>query len=113
MNFQVNTCPLCYKVCELSKVAGVTFFSCPTKAINFDNNSHYKVRFNSKTEIQHILIYPYSIDSFADTSKSRVYYSSNLEDKYNRWKLIMEVPLIHADNESKLLDRINKLMTFL
>lgn len=111
--FYVNTCPLCDKVCQLRKVAGVTFFSCPTQLTDFSQKSHYKVEINNNTEVQHIIIYPYSIDSFADTAKSRVYHSAGSQNSPHKWKLVMEVPLIRAEHESKLLDRLNKLMTFL
>lgn len=112
MNSQFNVCPLCDKVCQLRKVAGVTFFSCPTQSIDIPHKSHFEVEFN-KTEIQHIIIYPYSIDTFLDTAKSRVYYSSGLKNGEHHWRLLMEVSLIRAESESKLLDRINKLVTFL
>lgn len=111
--FQINTCPLCDKACQLSKVAGIAFFTCPTNSTDFIQSSHYKVRIDSETEVQHILIYPYSIDSFANTSQSRVYYSSGLKNGRNQWKFLMEVPLIRAEAEHKLLKRLNSLVIFL
>lgn len=112
MKFQTDTCPLCNKTCVLGKVAGMTFFSCPTQATE---NSHYRVNVGDTREVQHIIIYPYSIDSFlyTDSSRSRVYYSTGLTNGLINWKLLMEVPLIRAELEYKMLERINKLITFL
>lgn len=111
MNPQFNICPLCNKVCQLRTVAGVTFFNCPTQS-TIPYKSHFEIEFN-KTKIQHIIIYPYSIDTFLDANKSRVYHSTGLKNGEHKWKLLMEVYLIRAETESKLLDRINKLVTFL
>jgi len=113
MKFQTNTCPLCNKVCTLKKIAGVTVFSCPTEAQGLPKpKSHYEVEFDSKTEIQHIILFPFAIDTFGNSSKSRVYHAHNTEDQ-QKWRLVMEVPVIRAEEESKMLERINKLVTFL
>jgi hypothetical protein len=115
MKFQTNTCPLCESVCRLRQVAGVSIFSCPTQVEGFAYpKSHYEVSFDQKSEAQRIVVYPYSIDSFHPEPKSRVYYTdSRHEDDTLRWKLLMEVPLIRPENEVKLRNRLDKLLTFL
>lgn len=114
MKFQTNICPLCDKVCTLRKVAGVTVFSCPTETKDLPKaKSHYEVEFDSKTEIQHIIVFPFAVDTFGGASKSRVYRSGGVEDGQQKWRLVMEVPVIRAEEESKMLERLNKLVTFL
>lgn len=112
MKFQINTCPLCNEACQLRKVAGVTFFSCPTQSLDLQQ-SHYEVEINSKTEFQRIIIYPYAIDSTSIDSKSRVYHLEYIDSNQYNLKFIMMVPLIHADLESRLLERLDKLIIFL
>jgi hypothetical protein len=110
MKFQVNTCPLCEEDCYSHKVAGVTVFSCPTEVRNIPGSkSHYEVEIG-KTEVQRVIVYPFAVDSFLD--KSRVYHA---EVKNNNiiWKLIMEVSLINVGEETKLLERLNTLLTFI
>ena len=110
MKFQVNTCPLCEEDCYSHKVAGVTVFSCPTEVRDIPGSkSHYEVEIG-KTEIQRVIVYPFAVDSFLD--KSRVYHAEVNSD-YISWKLIMEVSLINIGEETKLLERLNTLLTFL
>jgi len=112
MKFQINTCPLCEEDCYSHKVAGVTVFSCPTEVRNIPGpKSHYEVEIN-KTEVQRVIVYPFAVDSFFDTAKSRVYHAE-VKNSDIIWKLIMEVSLIHIGEETKLLERLNTLLTFL
>lgn len=113
MKFQFNTCPLCDEVCQLHKVAGVTVFRCPTESLDIpEEKSHYEVELDNKTEVQRIIVYPFAIDSFLNSFKSRVYHAT-IKDNQTAWKLVMEVPLIRAESEARLLERINTLVTFL
>lgn len=110
MKFQVNTCPLCEEDCYSHKVAGVTFFSCPTEVRDIPGSkSHYEVE-TGKTEVQRVIVYPFAVDSFLD--KSRVYHAE-INNDHITWKLIMEVSLINIGAETKLLERLNTLLTFL
>lgn len=110
MKFQYNTCPLCDKSLRLRSVAGVSVFECPMEIPDLPANSHkshYVVEKDSKFEIQHMIVLPYSIDTYADATRSRIY---KLTD--GKWRLLHEVPFLKADSEDKLLDRIQKLLVF-
>ncbi len=113
MKFQIDTCPLCNKNCQLREVAGLTFFTCPNFKDDGKEQSHYYVEYTGVTEIQRIYIYPYLIDTFLSTNKSRIYYSDGMKNGQKKWEFIVEVTSIHPDIESKMLERINKLLTFL
>lgn len=76
---------------------------------------HYEVEMDERTAIQHMYVLPYAIDNFKDESKSRVYKIIPVDDRnhFNRWKFVMQTAHIRADTSSNLLDRIQRLMTFL
>lgn len=113
MNFQVNTCPLCGEDCYLRKVAGITIFSCPTEVRDLVKpKSHYEIEFYGKLEVQRVIVYPFAIDSFIYKDKSRVYHAE-VKNDHIVWQLIMEVSLINVGEETKLLERLNTLLTFL
>jgi hypothetical protein len=114
MKFKTDTCPLCGKACQLNKVAGITFFSCPTKSFIDKQKSHYEVNIEGEIEFQRIVVFPYAIDSSSKNYKSRVYHLKHKsENDLYSWQLIMEVSLIRAEPESKLLERLTTLVTFL
>jgi len=110
MKFQNNFCPLCAKSLRLRSVAGVNVYECPTTLPGLpaaSNASHYIVEQDFKFEIQHMIVLPYSVDTYADATRSRIY---KLAD--GKWRLLQEVPYLKADLEEKLLERIQKLLVF-
>lgn len=107
--FETNVCPLCNTVLKMRKVSGVSIFQCP----NTTGQTHYEVEQDAKTAIQHVYVGPWSIDTFGDSNKSRIYKQTPRGDGTMRWQMIKEMPLIRACAQDQLLDRINKLMTFL
>ena len=110
MNFEVNICPICSKPLKLRSVAGVQVYECPTTIqmlVPTNLSSHYTVEKDSKFEIQHMIVLPYSIDTYANATKSRLY---KLHDA--RWRLLHEVSMIRPESEDKLLERIQKLLIF-
>jgi hypothetical protein len=114
MKFPTNVCPLCDTVLKLRRVAGVSVFECPTQAEGLVKpKSHYEVELDKQAEIQHIVVMPYAIDTFGNASRSRVYRMVGLEEGQQKWRLMMEVPVIRAEAQDKLLERLNKLAIFL
>ena len=113
MKFECNICPLCDKVLRLRRLAGVNVFECPgacsSTELPIDEASHYQVEVDSRIEVQHIIIYPYAIDTFGNQPMSRVYKLDNNK----KCQLIMEIPRIRAEASDKLTERIQKLLTFL
>ena len=109
MKFECNICPLCDSVLRLRQMAGVNVFECPSHCSGIDSASHYQVEVDSRIEVQHIIIYPYAIDTFGNQPMSRVYKFNDS----NKCQLIMEIPRIHAEASDKLTERIQKLLTFL
>lgn len=108
MKFQTNVCPLCDKVLQLNMVAGLTFFSCPTRATGLEHDkSHYEVEFNKTHEVQRTIIFPYSIDTFSENSRSVVYRMIG-----QRWKRLTEVPTIRIETPEKLSERLDQLTFF-
>jgi hypothetical protein len=115
MKFPVNVCPLCNKVMKLRQLAKVVnLFECPTQVDELKGKSHYEVEFDSREEIQHIIIFPYSIDTLGNSSKSRIYkaYVTDLGDPI-KWKFLKEVSVIRAESEEKLMERLQTLLLFL
>lgn len=117
--FETSACPLCGQVLRMRCIAGVSVFDCP-KTVQFTTSngeeikSHYEVEFDNRDCIQHMYVGPWSIDNFANATRSRIYkLSSGDRDTRIRWRLVKEIPMVRADVEEALLDRINKLMTFL
>lgn len=53
MRFQTNECPLCGKVLNFKKIAGVATYSCPG-----DPKPHYEVELDEKEAIQHMYAFP-------------------------------------------------------
>lgn len=108
MKFQTNICPLCNKSLRLRQVAGVKVFECPTVMKNLplnSHNSHYVVESDSLLEIQHMVVLPYSVDTYANSTGSRIY---QLVD--NKWKFVSATIFIHPAPENVLLGRIQKLL---
>ena len=114
MKFPTSVCPLCDKVLTLKQVAGVSVFACPTQAEGLVKpKSHYEVEMDKKAEIQHIIVMPFAVDTFGDASRSRVYRMVGVEEGQQKWRLMMEVPVIRAEAQDKMLERLNKLAIFL
>lgn len=91
-------------------VAGVSIYECPVILNDLPkntNSSHYVIEQDYKMEIQHMIVLPYSIDTYADSTKSRIYKVME-----NRWQLIHEVATIHPESQDKLLERLQKLLIF-
>lgn len=109
MKFEVYICPICNKPLKLRSVAGVQVYECPSviEIVPTNLTSHYVVEKDSMFEIQHMIVLPYSIDTYANSAKSRLY---KLQDQ--RWKLLHEVSVIKPESEDKLLERIQKLLVF-
>lgn len=102
MRFQTHECPLCNQVLRLKSVAGVTVYFCPTECNQEGNyKSHYEVESDAKQSIQHIYAFPYAVDNYANSGKSRVYLWDGA-----RWQFLKEVPFITAQPEETLLDHL-------
>lgn len=118
INFPNTSCPLCGKMLRLRKVSGVTVYDC---ASTFDfygpgglrPKSHYEVECDKEQCIQHVYVDDWCVDTFGKSTKSRLHKLQTQENGPSRWKFVVEVPRIHADEEAKLRDRIQKLVTFL
>jgi CRISPR/Cas system-associated protein Cas5 (RAMP superfamily) len=93
MKFQVNECPLCGKVLNFRTSYGVTVYYCPA-----ETKTHYEVETDGKETIQHIYAFPYAVDNFVNSIKSRVYTWND-----TRWKFVKEVPRIVPTNQNVLL----------
>lgn len=120
--FQNNVCPLCGTVLQLRRVCGVSVFSCPGQQVEWCSNngniisrSHYEVEYDKTQSVQRMYILPYSVDNFQNSFKSRIYKlrSSGNAVTGDKWELVVETSRIHADTSEKLLERIQKLVTFL
>lgn len=108
MKFETSQCPLCGKMMQLRKIAGVTVFNCQTPAAH--HTSHYEVEFDNKTSIQHIYLGKWSIDNFAHNHRSRIYEQSMNEYGRFQWKLVKEVVRIQADAEEIMLEHVERHM---
>jgi len=109
--FETNVCPLCGNVLRMRKVSSVSIFACPTDSEH--STSHYEVEQDTKTSVQHVYVGPWSIDSFGDSNKSRIYKRTTRPDGSMRWQMVKEIPLLRTSSQDQMLDRINKLITFL
>jgi hypothetical protein len=115
-NFPTQACPLCEKMLKFRVVSKVNVYDCPTQSEFSDRDgktiskSHYEVEFDDKMSVQHVMVLPYSIDTYGDQKvpmKSRLY---KLMD--GKWRLIKEVPRIKEDTEENLLKRIANFLPF-
>lgn len=102
MKFQVHECPLCGEVLRFGKVAGVSVYNCKNAGTPGGNNkSHYEVEVDTKETIQHMYAFPYAVDNFASATRSRVYKWQDA-----KWKLLGEVPRIHAQRHDELMQHL-------
>jgi len=107
--FETNQCPLCGEVLKLRRVCGVNVFSCPT--VTLSNHTHYEVEVDGQTSIQHMYVGSWSIDNFANSSRSRIYKQTPHPSGTGiRWKLMTEVSHIRPDLEASMSERLEKLM---
>ncbi|CAM6006096.1 unnamed protein product [Sphagnum balticum] len=97
-------------------VSKVNVYDCPTKSEFSDRDgmtvskSHYEVEFDDKMSVQHVMIMPYSIDTYGDQKaplKSRLYKLTE-----GKWRFVKEVPRIKEDTEENLLKRIANFLPF-
>lgn len=118
--FEIGICPLCNKGLQFKMLSGVSVYSCPTQ-VEWNSISgprsktHYEVECDKRLSIQHVYVMPYGIDSLGDSLTSRIYKmvpatESGKEDKY---RFVVEVPMIKLDTSENLLARIQTLVTFL
>lgn len=108
MKFETSQCPLCGKMMQLRKIAGVTVFSCLTPAAH--HTSHYEVEFDAKTSIQHIYLGRWSIDNFAHNHRSKIFESSMNQYGRFQWRLVTEVSRIPLDREEDMLELLERQM---
>lgn len=102
MRFQTHECPLCNKVLRLKSNSGVSTYFCPDECETDGNyKSHYEVELDTKQSIQHLYAFPYAVDNFANSGKSRVYLWDG-----NRWQFFMEVAFITAQPQESLLKHL-------
>lgn len=93
MKFQINECPLCGVVLKFKSSHGVTTYFCSTEM-----KSHYEVETDGKVCIQHIYAFPYAVDNFASSQRSRIY-----KWKEARWRFVKEVPRLAISRQDALL----------
>lgn len=120
-------CPLCKTMLINTKDRlGYVNLDCPTLfKWDIDHgttiNYHYRLEIIINT-VEHFYIPPYYISNYNFTKKSRVYklYENHIildqlgyEHTGNYLKLVTQVPLIHPDTESKMMERVNLLTKFL
>lgn len=118
IGFPNTSCPLCGKMLKLRKVSGVTVYDCPTTfdfhgPMGIKPKSHYEIECDVKECIQHVYVDDWCIDTFAKSTKSRIHKANHQENGPTRWRFVVEVPRIMADEETRLRERIQKLVTFL
>lgn len=97
-----NECPLCGKVLLIKKASGVTVYSCPA-----GDKSHYELERDAKETIQHFYAFPYAIDNFNNSTKSRIYLWDGA-----KWKFLREIARIEPGPSEKLLERLQKVISF-
>lgn len=111
--FPVQVCPLCQEVLKFKKLSGVNVWDCPASVnVTGQPESHYKVEYDSKMCVQHVIIAPYGIDTYASDHaavKSRIY---KVDADSVKWRFIKEVPKIDASNEEHLRNRIATFLPF-
>jgi len=118
-SFETRQCPLCDKVLQLKVAGKVQVYKCPEEiAFTQEGNdtearSHYEVELDGQMDVQHMYAGNYAIDNFANGNKSRIYFWSQNDQGYYRWKFVTEVPRINPGPAEKLEGRIKTLMAFL
>ena len=93
MKFQVSECPLCGNTLKMKMAYGVTTYYCAK-----ESKPHYEVEADSKETIQHAYVFPYAVDTYVNSTKSRVYRWRD-----SRWKFVKEVPRVVLTRQSELL----------
>lgn len=101
MRFQTQECPLCNKVLRLKSMSGVTTYYCPEEGPEGSYESHYEVESDAKQSIQHIYAFPYAVDNFANSRKSRAYLWDGA-----RWQFLKEIPFLTAQPQESLLNQL-------
>lgn len=96
MKFQINQCPLCGKVLKMNKISGVVTYYCDS-----DIKSHYEVETDGKITIQHIYAFPYAVDNFANSTRSRIY-----KWRDSRWKFVEEIPQVAPRPQNELIQHL-------
>src|SRR5277367_1594327 len=96
-----NECPLCGKVLTLKKVSGVTVLSCPV-----GERAHYEVESDAKETIQHFYAFPYAVDNFNNSPRSRVHLWNG-----SRWTFLREVPRIEPRPTDLLLGHLERVIS--
>lgn len=107
IKFQTNVCPLCDKVLKFHQVAKVNVYTCSNHAAG--ERSHYEVEYDKAAIIQHIYVGDWGIDNYDNSFRSRVYkrlFTGGTE----KWVLVAETNRIFADIESRMLERLTRLV---
>ena len=99
IRFQTHECPLCKNVMRFGRVSGVTTYWCPTQTDT--GKPHYEVESDGKQTIQHIYAFPYAMDNYANSTRSRLFKWTD-----GKWKLFKEVPYITPKNSEELLTHL-------
>lgn len=99
MRFQTHECPLCNKVLQLKRISGVTTYYCLDEGPEGSYTSHYEVESDAKESIQHIYAFPYAVDNFASSKRSRVYLWDGV-----RWQFQKEIAFLTARPQESMLD---------
>lgn len=103
MKFETRECPLCGEVLRFGKIAGVSSYYCKNVGTPGGNNkTHYEVEIDTKESLQHIYVFPYSIDNVASSGRTRVY-----KWKDARWRFIKEVQRIHILAHEELYQHLH------
>lgn len=121
-NFPIQACPVCGKMLKYRVVSKVNVYSCPTqfeyqcKDGQMASKSHYEVEFDDRMSVQHVVVLPYSIDTYGsktDRCVSPTPLTSRLYKMVDgKWRHIKEVPRIKEDTEENLLKRIANILPF-
>lgn len=100
MKFQTNECPLCGKILHLKRESGVSVYTCKAEA-----KSHYEVEMDLKASIQHMYAFPYAVDNFDNSGRSRVHRWKN-----NKWNFMQEVTHIAPRPAAELLSHLQTIL---
>lgn len=98
IKFQTHECPMCKTVLRFGRVSGVTSYWCPNQTDGGKPLPHYEVESDGKQTIQHLYAFPYAIDNYANSTRSRVFKWTD-----GKWKLLKEVAHISARPQGELL----------
>lgn len=114
MKFHVKICPLCGKDLVQFSSRGLSISECLQKVfvpVPPGEITHYQVELNSHENriIQHILVPPYAIDTYANDWKSRIFKA---DEEKKGWEFVMETCQLHPDDPENLLQRIRRLVPF-